>query len=206
MHLAQVVINGTDIFGTYLLWPSYENGMTLWPMVTVGTFNLGVQFKDKVACNSELTIRNCTFRPATVIYPVTIDATSSTISLTAGTNISDDKVVKLANTSSYMTELETSNKSFNVSTYGGFFKALSDSYSSVMHMDFGAIGFQIYNQGALSNRYVNTSSTYEGLNCTLNFGDPTDDIISNMRELMFRTAMASADINHPADLHNVPAR
>ena len=76
-----------------------------------------------------------------------------------------------------------------------------------MGMNFGAIGWQIYNTGALSNRYVNVSSQDEyQLNCTLNFRDPTDDIIANMRDLMFRIAMASADTNDPATIHTIPAQ
>ena len=93
--------------------------------------------------------------------------------------------------------------SFNISTYGGYFLTISNTYTSNMHMNFGGIGYQISNEGALSNRYVNTSEKLRYLNCSMSFRDPTDDIIAAMRELMFRTALASAQ---PANLQSVTAQ
>lgn len=155
-----------------------------------GTFRLGVQYKGTEDCTGTLVVRNCTFKPATVTYPVAIDG-NSRISLAAGTTISDDRLVQVIDIPP-MSPSHTAS-SFNVSTYGGFFKALSDTYESTVHMDFTSIGYQIFNEGALSNRYVNASNRLERLSCSMSFRDPTDDIIADIRELMFRTAIASGE-------------
>ncbi|KAL9632908.1 MAG: hypothetical protein Q9204_003612 [Flavoplaca sp. TL-2023a] len=189
------VINGTDVFGTYLLWPSAGNGdllrdMMVWPVMTPGTFNLGVQYKSSADCGGSLVTRNCTVRPATVMYPVSIDGNRSSISLATGSTIRDDRVVKIDATP--QDPRAPLSKSLNMSTYGGFFKTLSDTYESTLHMDYGAIGYQIQNQGALANQYLSTSDNLRELEYSLSFRDPTDDILADMRELMFRTAVRSA--------------
>ena len=203
--------NGTDIFGTFLLWPGghglndTQTDMLFWPMMKFGTFNLGVQFKQKVDCHGELVVRNCTLRPATGIYPVLVDGNTSTISLAPGTNIQDDKLVKIAEAEEIHAAV-TVPSSFNASTYAGFYKALSDNYDSVMHMSAGD-GYDIISTDALSNRLVNVAYDAQGnLSCKLTFRDPTDDIIANMRDLMFRTAVASADTTKPENIHSVPAQ
>lgn len=187
---AQNIVQGTDIFGTYFLWSG--NGL----------FNLGVQHKATKDCLGTLVVRNCTFRPAVVTYPVSINGNTSSISLAAGTTISDDTVDEVV---PWPLDEGSVQSSLNISTYGGFFKSLSDTYSSSMHMNFGAIGFQIFNEGALSNRYVD-SGVLETLNCTMSFRDPTDDIIAGIRELFFRTALASADATRPADVQRITAQ
>ncbi|KAL8749203.1 MAG: hypothetical protein Q9184_006900 [Pyrenodesmia sp. 2 TL-2023] len=186
----QNIIQGTDIFGTYFLWSG--NGL----------FNLGVQHKSTKDCLGTLVVRNCTFRPATVTYPITINGNASSISLGAGTTIFDDKVNELL---PYPLDEGRVQSSLNISTYGGFFKSLSDTYSSTMRMNYGSIGFQIFNEGALSNRYVD-SGILETLNCTMSFRDPTDDIIAGIRELFFRTAIAAANGTRPADVQHVTAQ
>ncbi|KAL8665656.1 MAG: hypothetical protein Q9168_007658 [Polycauliona sp. 1 TL-2023] len=192
----QQVITGTDIFGTELVWTPGQGGYDPqsksidWSVMTPGTFRLGVQYKATEDCIGMLVVRNCTFKPVTVSYPISIGANSA-ISLAAGTTLADDKFVQVVELPS--TQLPDS--SFNVSTYGGFFLALSDAYQSKVRMNFGGIGFQIFNEGALSNRYVNAADKLQYLNCSLSFRDPMDDIIADIRELMFRTAIASAETN-----------
>ncbi|KAL8924537.1 MAG: hypothetical protein Q9208_004012 [Pyrenodesmia sp. 3 TL-2023] len=186
----QKIINGTDIFGTYFLWSG--NGL----------FNLGVQHKATKDCQGTLVVRNCTFRPATVTYPVTINGNASSISLAAGTTIFDDEVNELL---PYSLDGAPVYASLNISTYGGLFKSLSDTYSSSMLMNYGAIGFQIFNEGALSNRYVD-SGVIKTLQCSMSFRDPTDDIIAGIRELFFRTAIAAANGTRSADVQHVTAQ
>ncbi|KAL8787562.1 MAG: hypothetical protein Q9213_002124 [Squamulea squamosa] len=177
------MIRGTDIFGTYLSWFG-------GPQMTSEIFSLGVQYKGTTDCVGTLVVRNCTFRPATVTYPIVINGNSSSVSLAAGTTMSDDKLVGTVSVPS--TAEGTLDSSFNMSTYGGFFKSISDTYESTVHMNFGAIGYQIFNEGAISSRYVNASGRLRSLNCSMAFRDPTEDIIADFRELMFRTAIASA--------------
>lgn len=207
----QIAINGTDVFGSYMLWPleavaalDIEQDMDNWPYEIAGSFNFGLQFKNTTACQGNLVVRNCSFKPATVLYPITIDGNASTISLAAGTNISDDKVLKVVDGISAFEGNNNAASGLNASTYSGFFKALADSYQSVSHMSFGAIGYQIFVAGPLANRYLNIT---HDLNCDLNFRDPMDDVVADIRELMFRTALASANLTSvPTDLHHVPAQ
>lgn len=187
-----------------MLWPANGGGkfqadMMRWPVMTPGTFNLGVQYKRTEDCRGTLVVRNCTFKPATVVYPVSIDGNTSSISLTAGTTIFDDELLDITAVPPVNGDI---NSSFNISTYGGFFKALSDTYDSSLHMNFGAIGYQIFNQGALSNRYLNASKYLKRLECSMSFLDPTDDIVAAIRELMFRTAIASANGTQAADVQH----
>lgn len=166
-------------FGTYLLWLSTGNGeklrdMMLWPVMLPGTFNLGVQYKSSESRGGSLVVRKCTIRPATVTYPVSIDGITSSISLAAGTTILDDEPRDRCNTSGSQSPLS---KCLNISTYGGFFKSLSDTYELTLHMNFGAIRYQIQNQGALANEYLSTSDNLRSLECSMSFRDPTDDII-----------------------------
>lgn len=195
------LVRGTVIFGTYLLWP-VSGDMVKWPVMTPGTFNLGVQYKGTEDCRGTLVVRNCTFQPATVTYPVSIDGNTSSISLAPGTTIFDDKLLDITAVS----RVGTIDSSLNISTYGGFFKALSDTYDSSLFMNFGAIGYQIFNEGAVSNRYLNASKQLKSLNCSMSFLDPTDDIIAAIRELMFRTAVTSANGTQAADVQHFTAK
>lgn len=92
--------------------------------MTPWTFNLGVQYKGTEDCRGTLVVCNYTFKPATVTYSVFIDGNTSSISLAAGTNIFDDK---LLNITAVMPMYQNIDSSLNISTYGGFFKVLSDS-------------------------------------------------------------------------------
>lgn len=167
--------------------------------MTPETFNLGVQYKGTEDCHGTLVIRNCTFKSARVIYPVSIDGNISSISLTAGTTIFDDQILDITTVSPTNGDISFS---LNIFTYGGFFKGLSDTYDSILRMNFGSIRYQIFNQGALSNRYLNASTYLKRLDCLMTFLDPTDDIIAAIRELMFRTPIASANNTQAADVQH----
>ena len=158
----------------------------------MGTFNLDVQYKGSAECNGNLVKRSYTFKPAIVSYPVIIDGQQNSISLDSDTTMNDDKLdhvmdlprIDVANTS----------PSFNTSTYGGLFLSLSNTYNSEFNVSFGgAIGNQFINKGALSNEYLNSTEDVHKHSCSMMFNDPTDRIIAAVRELMFRTALASTD-------------
>lgn len=198
--IVQEMLNGTNIFGVYMKWPTYgpEADLMSWPVMTPGTFNLGVQYKAKEDCKGTLVVRNCTFRPSIVSYPVSIDGNTSSISLTAGTTIFDDELLEITAVPRFVSTQASS--SLNISTYAGFFKSLSDIYDSSLLMNYGSIGYQILGYGALYNRYLDESNDLTTLQCNMTFTDPTDDIIADIRELMFRTAIASANVTKAADV------
>lgn len=169
-----------------------------------GAFNIGVQYKGTEECSGILTVRNCTLRPATVTYKVVIDGNASSIALEGGSTVSNNLWEQYTDTIP-MTEAEI-RSNFNVSTYGGLFRLLSDTYSSSLHMVFWPLGLQILNQGSLPSRYLNTSELLKNLDCSMWFNDPMDDIIAAIQELMFRTAVASANGTQAAHLQSPRAR
>lgn len=72
-------------------------------------------------------------------------------------------------------------------------------------MNYDAIGYQIFNQGALSNQYLNGLKYHKSLECSMLFFDPRGDIVVAIHELMFRTAMASTN-GQAADVQHFPAK
>ena len=178
------VLNGTRAFGSSFLW---SNGQP-------GTINLTVQYKDTTSCDGNLVLRNCTLLAGTVDYPVTINGNKSTIELKSGSSIFDDRVFNTTQSGvgSYL----------GPSTFGGVFKALRDTYESLANLRFvGAVGYELVTEGATANRYalVNVTTGPSGgivgpqSDCSLSFGDPTDDLLRAARDLMFRSAIAAAN-------------
>ena len=171
----EAMINATIAFGSYLLWEASEPG----------TMQLGVQFKDQQTCNGQLQIRNCTLQAAVVGYPVIVSGNKGTIELAPGSSMFDDvthSAMKVA-----------SNTAMGPTTFGGLYKALSDTYDSEAIV--GANGYELLTTGATSNRYavLNMGSPFPYANCTVSFRDPSNDILAAVRDLTFRTAIAAAD-------------
>lgn len=168
-------LNGTQAFGSYIHWGD------LLP----GTIFLGVQFKSTPNCDGNLQIRNCTMQAANVEYPVIIDGNRSTIEVDPATTMFDDKV--------YNTTDVVPDNYIGPSTYGGLYKALSDTYDSMGNLRWaGAIGYELITTGATVNRYAvfNESSV---IDCGITFTDPSLDLIKAIRDMMFRTAIAAAN-------------
>ena len=181
---SQPAFNGTLVFGSFFSWGAHAPGK----------INLGVQYKDRQACDGELQIRNCTFQAAVVEYPVVVNGNKSTISLAPGSTMFDDKVHNL-------TEVALNTMS-GPTTLGGFYKALRDTYASTANLRFtGSRGYEVLTTGATSNRYAvlegsnsdSDSDNYLGLDCSLFFTDPSNDIIAAVRDMMFRTAISAAN-------------
>ena len=71
-------------------------------------------------------------------------------------------------------------------------------------MDYGK--HQIFGQGALSNPYLNVTGGFGILLCFMSYRDPTDDIIADIREMVYPTAelnSVACRIDHlwSADIH-----
>ena len=166
---------GTLAFGSFVSWNSWAPG----------TINMGIQFKDKPACDGLLQLRNCTLRAATVEYPVTVNGNKSTIELSPGSSMFDDRVYNLTKV------VQTTGP--DSTTLGGFYKTLSDTYNSEANIRFaGAVGYESRLIGPISNRYA-VPDLHNPTDCTLSFKDPSSDIIQAVRKLMFRTAITAAN-------------
>ena len=154
--------------------------------------SLNVQYKKTSDCSGNLVVRNCTLQYAIVEYPVIIDGNQSTISLDPSSSIHDDTVVK---------RLDVGTESlYAPSTLGGVYLALNNRFDSTASQQYtGAVGYTLTTTGATANQYANTTKTSGSTSfvpandCSLRFNDPLDDLLAEARELMFRTAVASAN-------------
>ena len=179
----EAVMNGTQAFGSYIQW-NYGSP---------GVIHLNIQYKDTQACDGQLQIRNCTLQAATVEYPVLVNGNQSTIELAPASTMFDDNVLN-------MTDVALRDNAGST-TLGGFYKALSDTYNSVANLRFvGAVGYELITIGATVNRYAvlnitNSDDPDDGPynSCTLAFTDPSNDIISKVRDMIFRTAVKAAN-------------
>jgi hypothetical protein len=150
---------------------------------------LNIQYKPKTGCDGSLIVKNCTLSLATVEYSAFINGNGSSISLPATSTIYDDVLVD-----TYTAPVE--NISGAKSTLGGVYLALNNRFTSWANMRFaGAIGYEVLTSGPTANQFVtpNSVANAEYRDCGLTFVDPTDFLVANARELMFRTAIAAAN-------------
>jgi hypothetical protein len=186
-----LVTEGVDLFQSTINWSPYDPG----------NLHTAVQFKPDATCNiSRLIVRNCTLRPATVQYNAVIDGNQSTISLLANSTIYDDAIQSLYN-------IQESYQSGDNSTLGGFYLALANRFNSWANVKWaGAIGYYLLTSGVTANQFIDSNSTASSAHlenfCNMSFGDPTDSLLANARELMFRTAIAAAN---SSDIQSMPA-
>ena len=182
----QSTTDGTQAFLSDFTWNGLFSG---------GNISLNVQYKDSTACNGDLVVKNCSLRAATVQYPVIIDNNNSSISLDPSTTIFDDIVGPIQSI-----PLETE---FGPSTLGGVNLALHNRWASEAHLRFvGAVGYELLNTGATANAYTvveahanKNFSISPGSSCGLFYENPVPDLLKSARELMFRTALAAANIS-----------
>ncbi|KAK8167771.1 hypothetical protein BKA80DRAFT_51166 [Phyllosticta citrichinensis] len=151
------------------------------PVVADDAFSIAIyaEYKEDEASLGNLTQVNCTLRPARVTYPVVLS--NGTVTLQpAGEN--DTIQIK-----------EKTDKT----EIGGIFDALRQLFNSTVTIlgnsdaDHPEVDlWYIANDGTFGNTYL-TSSENNGPKTT--WADPTPDIISTARELMFRTAVAASN-------------
>ena len=170
------------IFGTYLNYFTHTAATTA---------TLDVQYKadkDSDECSGMLTARNCSLAAGTVAYDVVIDGPSSTISLAPGTTIWNDTIVGPPD---YLVPEEESGLH---STYGGMFLALGNKLTTTLELhNGGGIGWEY--EGALGESALGYARNMGdgGASCAIYFTDPTADYLQDIRSLMFRTAVLSAN-------------
>lgn len=180
----------SNVFTSYFSWSSSApNNITL-----------NIKYKDKVDCDGKMMINKCSLALATVNYPVVIDGNKSTITLEPNTSIFDDEVEGYGNVSY--------ERAPEATTLGGIYRALDNKFNSSAHLLFaGSILYELDTQGATAMQYVNSEEFLKRNSdfCTIKFGDPSNDILASVRELMFRTTIAVAAGTSSIQAQNIPA-
>ena len=164
--------------------------------------SLHVEYKPEAGEAGELVVKDCDLLGGVVEYPVVVDGPSSTISLKPGSNIWSDVVIGPPDKLS--AEMNGAN-----STYGGLFLAIANQITTNITMQFGGgIGWEFW--GAQSQASISYARNVSGgLGPSIYFADPTADFLENIRQLMFRTAIMSANetnaqtvVSEASGLHN----
>ncbi|KAL9630974.1 MAG: hypothetical protein Q9164_006141 [Protoblastenia rupestris] len=106
----EAIAVGTQAFGSRVRWSS----------TSPETIRTELQYKSTPPCDSDLQLRNCTMRAATVQYPVIVNGNTSTIKLTPGSTMFEDTVHEMTTVAL--------NTMMGPTTLGGLSKALSDIY------------------------------------------------------------------------------
>ena len=168
-----------NIFGTYFTYDTHEAATTA---------SLDIQYKPEIGCTGELIVRNCSLAAGTVAYDVVIDGPSSTISLAPGTTVWNDTIIGPPDL------LLRESGSGLLSTYGGMFLALSNRLTTTLQLrSAGAIGWEyLGSQGESAMGYARNIGSGRAT-CNITFADPTADYLQDIRSLMFRTAVLSAN-------------
>ncbi|KAK5198412.1 hypothetical protein LTR99_007337 [Exophiala xenobiotica] len=166
------------VFGANIVYSVYYN-----PIRAV----LNVQYKPEAGCIGNLTVTNCTLQAGTVRYPIVIDGAASTVTLDPSTTIWDDVVI--GNPDFLLDE----SSGTVTTTYGGIFLAIGNQYNTDLSMQFGgAVGYEFFGaQSEASIAYARGIET--GPSCDVYFTDPLADFLQGIRELIFRTAIATAN-------------
>ncbi|KAK8197963.1 hypothetical protein IWZ00DRAFT_144170 [Phyllosticta capitalensis] len=151
------------------------------PVWTDNRFPIAIyaMYKEDEASLGQLSQVNCTLRPARVTYPIMLSNGTVRL-LPAG----DDDTVEIKEETD-LTEI------------GGIYDAIRQLFNSTVtilgNSDPGhpkVANWYIANEGIFGNSYL-TSSVNNGPQTS--WSDPTPDIISVARELMFRTAVAASN-------------
>ena len=166
------------MFGANLLYTVRDNPVAA---------SLNIQYKPKVGCSGELTVKNCSLIAGTVLYEVVIDGPTSSVALAPGTTIWDDVVVGRPD------YLPVEGSPGGPSTYGGIFLALANQFDTNLQIQQGGgIGWEYW--GAQSEASISYARNIgDTPSCAIYFSDPTEDFLQSTRELMFRTAILSAN-------------
>jgi hypothetical protein len=91
------------------------------------------------------------------------------------------------------------------STHGGIGMVLTSMFKSSAHIRWsGVTMYELAATGVPAFQYSNNNFNIDSGN--ISWADPTHDMLSTARELMFRTAQRAANVTNPADIHKVEAK
>ena len=130
--------------------------------------------------------RQCTLRPATVLYPVTVS--NSTIRLRG--QMLDNEATDFLDV--YKPAVYHSGSG---TTWLGYASTLAKLYATAINVSYaGAVGYTYARTGLFGTAYLKNLSDLQDPDgfFDVSFRDPTADVLSAMRELTFRMALAVA--------------
>ena len=155
------------------------------------TLNIAYQGGNASTCDNDLTVNNCTFSPAIVQYPVEIDGDGGAIRIQPRTTMYDDKVVEKSQYTYHSAQCEIG--TVPNTTFGGFALGLNNLYASNAYQIVGLSNGLLETAGSMSNRYAHGNQDASRSDvCKVYFTDPSQELLQAVRELMFRSALASA--------------
>ncbi|KAF2667145.1 hypothetical protein BT63DRAFT_330734 [Microthyrium microscopicum] len=154
-------------------------------------------YKTTDACNGTLEVKNCTLRPATMVYPVLFRNDSAF--LDPDFNHEFDRLIRYTTTAPQGATGPT--------THGGMFLALTTQWSSSVHMSFGgAVGLEYSSQGSGAFSFIKSTNSSLTQKCPTTWSDPTDKVLDSARELAFRAALHSANLTNSTDIQEIMAQ
>lgn len=160
----------------------------------------GCMETERVDCKGSVMGRICQFRAATVQYPVIINGNRSTIALDPGSTIWDDVVEDIT------TYAET-NPSWPA---GGIYLALQSRYGGNASLVCSTSSIQWDSSaGTTAQQFAKTTGVADSDEfsyCEITFDDPTEYLLSQARELTFRTAIAFGNESTPQTITGTQTR
>lgn len=172
---------------------SYRNteediGRITFSRKTAAEFNASVMYKDDSACIGQLHTVDCTFRLATVSYPITIANNTATLRPTgANDSLSISPVYN-----------EGGTIAAQFSTAGGFYLVADQLFGSNITLLSRPPFWIVRGNGSMRYTYQ-TNDMYN--NCSITYSNPMPDIRSTLRELIFR---ASIGLSNSSTLQTTP--
>ncbi|KAL6887233.1 hypothetical protein HDV57DRAFT_488375 [Trichoderma longibrachiatum] len=155
--------------------------------------NFSVLYKPTPACTGQMIQHNCTLRAAAVNYDITI--TNGSITL--------DPCPLSTNTTISITRFDDWQQLASGSVGAGGFLTMFGGIASVLQAQYNSnttlrvavmtnTPYIVSANGQAASTFL-TSEVGDYGNCTMTWSDPREDMINNVRELMFRSALAVAN-------------
>ncbi|KAF2866992.1 hypothetical protein BDV95DRAFT_598508 [Massariosphaeria phaeospora] len=164
-----LTFRGMHFFETGFLYHEHERGMG----------NFTALFVETPECEGVIVRRRCTLRPGIIEYPFLL--VNDTISLDPAGSWTTDRTVALSDARIQQAQGPT--------IHGGVWFYLDTLFNSSVHQsNAGAVGWNTVVKGTTSFRYLLSGGGLTAYG--LSFSDPTHDILSTLREIAFRVALA----------------
>lgn len=156
--------------------------------------NISVLYKPTTACAGQMTQHNCTLRAAAVDYTITI--TNGSVTLDPW-DISQNTTISITNFTDWL-QLGSGSVGAGgfLTMFGGLASVLQAQYNSNTTLRIAVMTntpFLVSANGQAASTFL-TSDIEDYGNCTMTWSDPREDMINTIRELMFRSAIAVANL------------